>query len=146
MTSKFLRFGPRLRLERNKKRVSVRWLADAAGCSPMYISLLEREKMPPPADDKIQRLAEALDQTPDCWFALAGRQPPDVLQVLSVDPDFRWQVLRHLRWDELRRQLEKPNIVQALEDLFDASPSWPSKLRTRGASGNSESDQKPGEK
>jgi transcriptional regulator with XRE-family HTH domain len=115
-------FGNRLRAAREKRDLSVRKLAKKASLSAMYLSQIERGVVDPPADEKIQSLAEALGDDSDSWFAAAGRLAPDLHRLLSSDPTFRWNVVRHLKWGELRRHLQSTQIHLAVVSLFDEPP------------------------
>ena len=41
--------------------------------SPAYLSMVERDELAPPAEDKVLAIAEVLDQDQDVFLALAGR-------------------------------------------------------------------------
>jgi transcriptional regulator with XRE-family HTH domain len=46
-------FGKRIRDLRTKRKVSLRAFARQVGMSPTYLSKVEREEFPPPAEEKV---------------------------------------------------------------------------------------------
>ena len=80
-------FGERVRRlrearRRTDRRFSLRKFAQAVGMSPTYLSKVERGEVPPPAEEKIRAIAQALEVDPEELLGLAGRLPRDVTEVL----------------------------------------------------------------
>ena len=69
------KFGALLRREREAKEIGLREMAKMIGVSPTYLSKVERDDFPPPAEDKVRRIAEILKRDPDELLALAGACP-----------------------------------------------------------------------
>jgi transcriptional regulator with XRE-family HTH domain len=54
--------GPKLRALRKAKKLSLKQLADRAGCSPSYLSMVENNKVDPGVS-RLKKIADALDMT-----------------------------------------------------------------------------------
>lgn len=54
--------------------------------SPTYLSKVERDQFPPPAEDKVIAIAKALGADPDELLGLAGRVPSDVSEIITRRP------------------------------------------------------------
>lgn len=76
---------------------SVRKLAGKLGIQPSYISKVEREEVPPPSEETIVRLAEALQEDPDVLLALAGKVSADLRQVIVKRPKLFADLIRQLK-------------------------------------------------
>jgi transcriptional regulator with XRE-family HTH domain len=98
-------FGEWLKTVRESRGLSQRRLAAAVGVTPGYVWQVEKGTAPVPTDDKLERLSAALGETIDTVFSHAGRIPPDLLQALQSDTEFRWKILRALPWDDIKRRL-----------------------------------------
>jgi len=96
------KFGKRVRALRVERGLGLRKFAREVGISPTYLSKIERAEFPPPAEDKVVAIADALDQDRDELLALAGRVASDLEAV----------ILRHPR--------ELAALLRALADLSAA--------------------------
>lgn len=76
---------------------SVRKLSGKLGIQPSYISKVERDEVPPPSEDTIVRLAEALQEDPDVLLALAGKVSADLRQVIVKRPKLFADLIRQLK-------------------------------------------------
>ena len=81
-----LEFGATVRKEREAKSISLRKFAAMVNMSPTYLSKVERGEFPPPAEEKVVAIANALDQNPDELLALAGRVASDLDQIIQEQP------------------------------------------------------------
>jgi transcriptional regulator with XRE-family HTH domain len=54
MTGGRERFGALVRREREAKEIGLREMAKMIGVSPTYLSKVERDEFPPPAEDKVR--------------------------------------------------------------------------------------------
>ena len=54
MASEKEKFGEFVRREREAKEIGLREMAKMIGVSPTYLSKIERDEFPPPAEDKVQ--------------------------------------------------------------------------------------------
>ena len=51
------KFGEFVRREREAKEIGLREMAKMIGVSPTYLSKVERDEFPPPAEDKVRKIA-----------------------------------------------------------------------------------------
>jgi HTH-type transcriptional regulator, competence development regulator len=111
-------FGDRLRSLRlqSPKYHSLRDFAAKAGLSPTYISHLENNKVPPPSEEVIERLSEALEADKYELFGLAGKVPAEFIETFQKNPRRVADFLRRADeagiesdrdWDKLFSQLNK---------------------------------------
>ena len=71
-------FGRWVRLARTKRGLTLEALSEATGMAKSYLSQIETAYAPPPRDDKVRRLADALGIDPDGLVARAHlSQMPD---------------------------------------------------------------------
>ena len=92
------------------KRFSLRKFAQAVGMSATYLSRVERGDVPPPAEEKIRAIAEALGTDPEELLAVAGRVPREVTELLRERPRTLGPLLRaaaRLPEKEVRRILRR---------------------------------------
>jgi HTH-type transcriptional regulator, competence development regulator len=111
-------FGDRLRELRLQARQyhSLRDFASKVGLSPTYLSHMENNKVPPPSEDVIERLAEALGADKYELFGLAGKVPAEFIETFQKNPRRVADFLRRADeagiesdrdWDRLTSQLDK---------------------------------------
>ena len=65
---------------------SLRRLAGAIGISAPYLSRLEAEKDPPPSEEIIIRMADALGTDKDELLSYADKVSPDILHMIKGNP------------------------------------------------------------
>ena len=56
------------------------------GVSPTYLSKVERDEFPPPAEDKVKAIARILDCDADDLLARAGRVSSDITDIIKRHP------------------------------------------------------------
>ena len=78
-------FGKRIRELRTQQRLTQRELAAQVAIDVGYISKIEAEKVPPPSEKVIERLALALGADKDELMVLAGRAPKDLEPIITHD-------------------------------------------------------------
>ena len=108
MTKKLQRFGDVLREKRIAKKFSLRKFAELVGISPTYLSQVEQSNVDPPTAERVQRMAELLEENPDELIALAGRVADDlpaIIQAKTEVPDLL-RAVRGLSAEQLRRLRE----------------------------------------
>ena len=108
MTKKHLSFGQALREKRIAKKFSLRKFAELVGISPTYLSQVEQSNVDPPTAERVQRMAELLEENPDELIALAGRVADDlpaIIQAKTEVPDLL-RAVRGLSAEQLRRLRE----------------------------------------
>lgn len=86
----------KLREQRLKtdRRFSLRQFAAMIGVSPTYLCKIERGDFPPPSEERIFAIANALDESPDRLLALAGKVPSDLSQIILRRPEIIADFLR----------------------------------------------------
>ena len=77
-------FGGQLRAWRVEARMSQRDLADQVGIDFTYLSKIENDRLPPPSQMTIVKLAEVLGQSSDVMLQLASKVPEDVQPIISA--------------------------------------------------------------
>ena len=80
------RFGTTVRREREKLEIGLREMAKKIGVSPTYLSKVERDEFPPPAEDKVLAIAEIIGRDPDELLALAGRVSSELTEIIRRHP------------------------------------------------------------
>jgi transcriptional regulator with XRE-family HTH domain len=101
-------FGEALREKRIEKGFSLRKFAQLVGVSPTYLSQVEQGNVDPPTADRVKRMAELMEESPDEWTALAGRVPEDlpaIIQEKTEVPDLL-RAVQGMTADQLRRLRE----------------------------------------
>jgi HTH-type transcriptional regulator, competence development regulator len=104
------RFGATIRALREEKRIGLRQFARMLGVSATYLSKIEREEMPPPAEDRVKEIAWLLDQDADELLALAGKVASDLNEIIRNQPREMAAFLRTasgLSGQELERLTER---------------------------------------
>lgn len=84
-------------LRKTDRNLSVRKVAALIDVQPSYLSKIEREKQPPPSEEKIIALAEVLGENPDVLLALAGKVSSDLQGVIKKRPELFSQLIRELK-------------------------------------------------
>jgi HTH-type transcriptional regulator, competence development regulator len=84
-------------LEASDWHYSLRQVAERAGIAATYLSKIEREKLPPPSEDIILKLAVELHEDPVELLARGGKVPSDVLEIIRVHPRAFVAHIRELR-------------------------------------------------
>ncbi len=81
-----LEFGAFMRQKREEKEIGLREMAKIIGVSPTYVSKVERDEFPPPAEDKVRKIAAILDIDVDVLLALAGKVSSDLSEIIREHP------------------------------------------------------------
>lgn len=79
-------FGAFVRREREAREIGLREMAKMIGVSPTYLSKVEREEFPPPAEDRVKAIAKIIGRDPDELLALAGRVSSDLADIIKRHP------------------------------------------------------------
>lgn len=95
-------FGKYIREVRERRRLkdrafSVRQVAQRIRVEPAYLSKIEREKVAPPSEDTIRRLAHELSEDVDLLLAMAGKVSTDLQQIILRRPQLIADLLRQLK-------------------------------------------------
>ena len=91
------KFGTLVRREREAKEIGLREMAKMIGVSPTYLSKVERDEFPPPAEDKVRKIAGVIGQDADELLALAGRVASDLTDIIRERPREMADFLRAAR-------------------------------------------------
>lgn len=78
-------FGIYLKQLRKDKKISQRALADLIGIDFTYLSKIESGVMPPPAEERIIKIAEVLKIDPDELLIIARKVPSDFNNIILQD-------------------------------------------------------------
>jgi transcriptional regulator with XRE-family HTH domain len=79
-------FGQFLRREREAQNITLRKFAEAVKMSPTYLSKVERDELPPPAEEKVNAIARTLRLDPDELLGRAGRVATDLETIIQQRP------------------------------------------------------------
>lgn len=80
------KFGAFIRREREAKEIGLREMAKMIGVSPTYLSKIERDEFPPPAEDKVKALAKIIGCDADDLLARANRVSTDISDIIKRHP------------------------------------------------------------
>jgi transcriptional regulator with XRE-family HTH domain len=86
MTDAREKFGAFIRREREGKEIGLREMAKMIGVSPTYLSKVERDEFPPPAEDKVRSIAGIIGCDADDLLARAGRVSTDITDIIKRHP------------------------------------------------------------
>jgi ribosome-binding protein aMBF1 (putative translation factor) len=86
MQDQRVRFGAFIRREREAKEIGLREMAKMIGVSPTYLSKVERDEFPPPAEDKVKAIAKIIECDADDLLARAGRVSSDISDIIKRQP------------------------------------------------------------
>lgn len=89
-----MKFGRTIRKLREDRNISIAQLAKKVGMSPTYLAPIERDVFPPPSEDKVVRIARALNQDADELLALGGRVSSDLHRIIRKKPSQTARLLR----------------------------------------------------
>ena len=82
----FEKFGEFVRRARESKEIGLREMAKTIGVSPTYLSKVERDEFPPPAEDKVRAIAKIIGCDADDLLARAGRVSTDITDIIKRHP------------------------------------------------------------
>jgi transcriptional regulator with XRE-family HTH domain len=90
-------FGATIRELREERRIGLRQFAKMIEVSATYLSKIERDELPPPAEARVKEIARLLDQDPDELLALAGKVASDLKEIVLRHPRELGALLRSVR-------------------------------------------------
>ena len=79
-------FGALVRRKREAKELGLREMAKMIRVSPTYLSKVERDELPPPAEERVKAIAGIIGHNPDELLALAGRVSSDITDIIKRHP------------------------------------------------------------
>lgn len=80
------KFGAFIRAQREAKEIGLREMAKMIGVSPTYVSKVERDEFPPPAEDKVRLIAGVIGCDVDELLARAGKVASDLSGIIKQQP------------------------------------------------------------
>jgi transcriptional regulator with XRE-family HTH domain len=80
------KFGAFVRRQREAKEIGLREMAKMIGVSPTYQSKIERDEFPPPAEDKVRKIAAIIGCDADELLARADRVSSDLSEIIKRRP------------------------------------------------------------
>jgi len=80
------KFGALVRRAREGKEIGLREMAKMIGVSPTYLSKIERDEFPPPAEDRVRAIAQVIGCDADDLLARAGRVSSDITDIIKRHP------------------------------------------------------------
>lgn len=104
------KFGATVRREREKLGLGLREMAKKIGVSPTYLSKVERDEFPPPAEDKVLAIAKIIGRDSDELLALAGKVSSELTEIIRQHPRAMASFLRSandLTAEEMARLAEQ---------------------------------------
>jgi transcriptional regulator with XRE-family HTH domain len=90
-------YGSATRARREELEIGLRAFAKKLGVSPTYVSKVERDELPPPAESRVKATAVLLDFDPDELLALAGKVSSDLADIIRERPTTMASILRTAR-------------------------------------------------
>src|SRR3954464_13366617 len=80
------KLGAFIRRKREAKELGLREMGKMIGISPTYLSKVERDEFPPPAEDRVRAIAELIECDADDLLARAGRVSSDITDIIKRLP------------------------------------------------------------
>jgi transcriptional regulator with XRE-family HTH domain len=109
VTTRANRFGAFIRQKREARNIGLRAMAQMIGVSPAYISKVERDESPPPAEDRVRAIAKIIECDSDYLLAMADRVSSDLSEIIKRRPIEMSSFLRKvepLKPEDMRRLLD----------------------------------------
>jgi transcriptional regulator with XRE-family HTH domain len=102
-------YGSATRARREELELGLRAFAKKLGVSPTYVSKVERDELPPPAESRVKATAALLGIDADELLALAGKVSSDLAEIIRERPVTMASILRTARSvpEDTLRAMEK---------------------------------------
>jgi transcriptional regulator with XRE-family HTH domain len=107
------KFGAFIRRKREVKEIGLREMAKMIGISPTYLSRIERDEFPPPAEDRVIAIAEIIECDADELLARAGRVSSEISDIIKRQPIALASLLRTVK--SLRAEDIEELVAEAKE-------------------------------
>ena len=114
-------FGRTVRDKREAMGLGLRELAKRVGMSAAYLSKIERGQFPPPAEEKVVRIADLIELDRDELLALAGKVATDVADAIIRQPGLLTEVVRRLAEQELMNDPDWTEAISAIQGIPNMS-------------------------
>ena len=129
-------YGAATRARREELEIGLRAFAKKLGVSPTYVSKVERDELPPPAERRVKATAILLGVDPDELLALAGKVSSDLADIIRERPTTMASILRTARSvpDDTLKAIEKRlrNLHQGSSGDLEVKRSPTAKPRSGG--------------
>jgi transcriptional regulator with XRE-family HTH domain len=106
-------FGAFVRQQRESKNIGLREMAKLIGVSPTYLSMVERDMMAPPAEDKVRAIAQIIECDGDELLGRADRVAADLSEMIKRHPVELSALLR------TTKGLSREDIAQLVRTIVD---------------------------
>lgn len=109
------KFGAFVRREREARDIGLREMAKKIDVSPTYLSKIERDEFPPPAEGKVRAIAKIIECDVDGLLARAGRVSSDISDIIKRHPVELASLLRTtkgLKTEDIVRLTEQAQKVK----------------------------------
>ena len=120
-------FGAFVRREREARQIGLRKMAKLVGMSPAYLSMIERDEVPPPAEEKLRRIAEVIQFDPDRLLSLANRVSSEILEALKRHPSELSSAIRKtaevVQFDPDRMKAVADRLSSGMLEVLKRDPS-----------------------
>jgi HTH-type transcriptional regulator, competence development regulator len=101
------------RQKNDRRRYSLRGVANRIGMQPSYLSKVERGIFKPPSEKLIVALAEDLEEDSDVLLSLADKVAKDLQAVILTHPALYGALIRRFANDARLRAEIEPKLVHA---------------------------------
>ncbi len=115
-------FGAFTRREREAKQIGLRKMAKMIDVSPTYLSKIERDEFPPPAEDKVRAIAEIIGCNQDHLLARANRVASDIVEVIKSCPVEISALLRDINGLPIKNRSEAIVTMRAFVSFTVGAP------------------------
>lgn len=102
-------FGKFLRNIRIKAKLSQRDLASKIGVDFTYLSKIENDRMAPPSEETIIKIAEILEEDPDKLIIMANKIPSDYKEIVKNVSPMLLRKISHLPLEKIKKLEEEVN-------------------------------------
>lgn len=115
-------FGAFTRREREAKQIGLRKMAKMIDVSPTYLSKIERDEFPPPAEDKVKAIAEIIGCNQDHLLARANRVASDIVEVIKSCPVEISALLRDIKELPTKNRYEAIGAMRTFVSFTISAP------------------------
>jgi transcriptional regulator with XRE-family HTH domain len=112
-----VKFGPYVRILREKREISLRKFAEKLEKSPTLVSHIEIGHDIPLSEETITKWAQLLDEDPDLFLAMNGKISEELTSIIIKNPLVFSSLIRNLKSLSKKRQEEVvEEVVRKVQD------------------------------
>lgn len=112
-----MKFGPYVRILREKREISLRKFAEKLEKSPTLVSHIEIGHDIPLSEETITKWAQLLDEDPDLFLAMNGKISEELTSIIIKNPLVFSSLIRNLKSLSKKRQEEVvEEVVRKVKD------------------------------